>query len=493
MTFPDDTSKVYTTDKDGLILIKDVPYGTYTIQEVNAPDIYVPDTKIETVTLDDENSDGQTITFHKVNKLKKGYIEVHKQDTSDGTGIKDVVLQLYSKKDDSLVETLITDEVGYAKSSLIPLGSYYIVEKGANNGIIIDPEAKDIELTDSQLDGDYYYTNVYLKNDVVKAKVRIYKECDVVKGFDVDTMTFEYEKARIGGMKFQIIASEDIKDLRNDEVIYSKGEIVYSGVCDNDGSKYVSLPVGDYIVKEVENPEGTILNSKEYSIHLSANDNVTQVIEETVVIVNERQCIDITVNKKDDQGLGLSGSVFGVYTKDDFLDASGNIVVEKNTMVGMIEPSPSGSISDLPYGQYYIKEIKAPKGFYLDDMQYDVCVEFDKNAQGYQKTLDIVNVAKKGNIQVYKYNPINQLNYPIEGVEFSVKASQDIINPTDGKVLFAKGYDFGTIVTNNQGIAVIEDLYPGEYVLVETHNPHLGYILDSTEHKVILKEDETVD
>lgn len=88
-------------------------------------------------------------------------------------------------------------------------------------------------------------------------------------------------------------------------------------------------------------------------------------------VTNERQKVQITVTKTDSETKeALEGAVFGLFEKEDIVNKDGKVIVKADTQIERTVTGKDGKAaftSDLPLGQYYVKEIEAPKGYVKSD------------------------------------------------------------------------------------------------------------------------------
>ena len=133
---------------------------------------------------------------------------------------------------------------------------------------------------------------------------------------------------------------------------------------------------------ETKTLEGFVLNEEPIEADLSYVDQYTKVVYAGMDITNERQKVQVTVIKTDaETGDELEGAVFGLYVAEDIVNADGKVVVAKNTLVEKAVTGKDGKCvftSDLPLGQYYVKEIETPKGYVLGEDIF----ELDASYQG---------------------------------------------------------------------------------------------------------------
>ena len=94
------------------------------------------------------------------------------------------------------------------------------------------------------------------------------------------------------------------------------------------------------------------------------------MIEQEVTVGDNRQKVAIQVEKQDaENGTTVAGAVFGIYSKED-IKADGKVIVKAETLLQEMTSDNDGLAActlDLPFGQYYVKELKAPAGFVSSD------------------------------------------------------------------------------------------------------------------------------
>ena len=246
--------------------------------------------------------------------------------------------------------------------------------------------------------GDAIITVDY-ENHPVKGKLTIYKKGEMLTGYKKD---FIYEEKYLKGAEFNVYAAEDIftPDYQKDEngnrqLIYAKDALVTTVTTGEDGKAVAdNLPLGSYYVVEKSAPEGFVLNPDRSEVRFVYADQDTPVIEQEVTVGDERQKVAIKVEKQDaENGAVLEGAVFGIYNKED-IKADGKVLVKADTLLQEMTSGQDGIAActlDLPLGQYYVKELKAPAGF----VSSDEVLEFDASYQGQDVKVVKLKAVKK--------------------------------------------------------------------------------------------------
>ena len=205
------------------------------------------------------------------------------------------------------------------------------------------------------------------------------------------------------------------------------------------------MPYGNWIVREIEAPTGFVLSEKTYPVTVDADGAVIEVeIENTRI----RGAVQLTKTDRDYPDNKLTGAEFTVYR-----DSNGNKELDADDeRLGTLTETGIGvyEMADLLYGCYFVKETKAPDGFYLDENAY----YFEITEDG--TTVTVENEAGKGFI-----------NAPQIGSLKIIKTSSDgKVEGFSFRVTGPNGY-VGVFTTDKNGEINIDDLRIGEYVVSE--------------------------
>ncbi len=170
-----------------------------------------------------------------------------------------------------------------------------------------------------------------------------------------------------------------------------RGKLVTTVTTGEDGKAVAeNLPLGTYTVKEKTAPEGFVLNTVSQDVTFTYKDQNTPVITQELTFTNDRQKVSISVEKQDaENGAVVAGAVFGLYAKEDIV-SNNKVIVEADTLLEEAESNEKGIAAftlDLPLGQYYVKETKAPAGF----VSSDEVIDFDASYQG--QTIPVVTLS----------------------------------------------------------------------------------------------------
>lgn len=409
------THDVLVTDEKGYSLSKELPYGKYLVKETKVP-------KDFTVTVTEDSRVPQQWRVFNDGPFK-AYIRIVKKDAENGNTVllpgvtfkiknTDTDEYVEQKVGDKKVSEFTTDETGTITTPLqLKYGNYVVEEITAPEGYVITEESFPLEVTtdgmlkvSEDIDGDPVI-EVEIKNKPVKGSISIHKSGEVLTSIVYDTIVdrilsevtdenrsvdFNYEEQPLAGAVFHVIAVEDIytPDHQTDEngnrtleviggVPASKGAIVATLTTDEKGEASLdNLPLGKYQVAEVQPPKGFAICEEPKEISLSYEDEHTEIVYGEAGFVNARVKPELSLIKTDSVSTyPVAGATYGIYTKEDILSITGEVLVKKDDLVDTAVTDENGRAkfeADLPLGLYYMKEVESPAGYLLDETMYDV-------------------------------------------------------------------------------------------------------------------------
>ena len=438
-----------TTDETGLAESKPLYLGKYEVKEITAPTGYVLNTEIHTAEL---VYAGQEVEITETaadfcNERQKAAVSLDKvleQDERFGIGkngeLSAVTFGLFAAEElpaadgsiipaDGLLEIVSMDENGHAVCKTdLPFGSYYLKELSTDGHYILSDEkypivfeyaGQDTALVEIKANG-----GAPIENKLLYGEIRGLKKNEGGSG----------------------LAGALIGLFRADCTEFTTENAILTATSAEDGSfSFTRVPYGNWIVREIEAPTGFVLSEKAYPVTVDADCAVIEVeIENTCT----RGTVQLTKTDRDYPDNKLTGAEFTVYRDSNDnkeLDADDErLGTLTETGIGVYE------MSDLLYGGYFVKETKAPAGFYLDDNAY----YFEIVEDG--KTVTVENEAGKGFV-----------NAPQVGSLKIIKTSSDgKIEGFSFRVTGPNGY-VGVFTTDKNGEIIIENLRIGEYVVSE--------------------------
>ena len=438
-----------TTDETGLAESKPLYLGKYEVREITAPTGYVLNTEVHTAEL---VYAGQEVEITETaadfcNERQKAAVSLDKvleQDERFGIGTSGelfaVTFGLFATEKlvaadgsiipaDGLLEIVSVDKNGHAVCKTdLPFGSYYLKELSTDGHYILSDEKYPIVF-------EYAGQDTALVD--IKANSGAPIENKLLYG-EIHGLKKDEDGSGLAGALIGLF--------RADCTEFTTEKAILTATSAEDGSfSFVRVPYGNWIVREIEAPTGFVLSEKTYPVTVDADGAVVEVeIENTRI----RGTVQLTKLDRDYPDNKLTGAEFTVYR-----DSNGNKELDADDeLVGTLTESGIGvyELSDLLYGCYFVKETKAPDGFYLDENAY----YFEITEDG--TTVTVENEAGKGFV-----------NAPQIGSLKIIKTS------SDGKV---EGFSFrvtgpncyvGVFTTDKNGEIIIDDLRIGEYVVSE--------------------------
>lgn len=276
--YESDGTTVYTTlttDASGYASVTDVPLGTYYVVETEASKGYKVNSATNQVDLTYAGClSGKTYAVPVSETPTSFTITVVKSsadpDATDGNGnytLEGAKFGVYTDEscsEESMVDTLTTDESGNAESKDLAYGTYYIKELEAPEGYELNETVYKVEATESGVT----YTNMTtgesgssllvgnslsVEDEPEYGRFRIYKNSS-----DRD-LTDALETYTLVGATYGVYTDEDCTDLVDELVI---GEDYYSNYTDD-------LTYGTYYVKEISAPDGFLIDTEVYTVELT--------------------------------------------------------------------------------------------------------------------------------------------------------------------------------------------------------------------------------
>ena len=393
-TYPQVTSiHTFYTNKEGyLITPEKLPYGDYTLKEVQAPYGYVLDDTPIPFSITQENSSTDTgVTVVKVKArdvAQKGVINITKtgeifSSVEENKGVytpkysvgnlKGAVFEIYAAEDittldgtvryeqGTLVDTVTTDDDGAAKSKELYLGKYTVIEKTAPNGYVHNGTKYDVELTYAGQNVSVTSTDLSVYNDRQKVSISLKKEMEEDKTFNLG------KNNEISSVQFGVYANEDIKASNGD--VIPKDALITFANCDKDGniSFDCDLPVGfKWYAKEIATDEHYILSDTKYEFDTEYQGQDIKVID---IKINNDKAIENNLIYGSVKGLKIDretqevikGATFGLFF------ANTSELTENNAVLTAVTDENGVFVfNNIPYGEYLIKELKPADG-YLDN------------------------------------------------------------------------------------------------------------------------------
>lgn len=419
-TYPEVTEihTFYTNSEGYLITPETLPYGEYTLVEVEAPYEYVLDSTPTLFTISQENSSTDTgVTVVKVKAQdmpQKGVIEIGKTGevfTSTGMlggGYVDengnevtfpvtyqplyetqelpgTVFQIYAAEDivtgdgtlrayqGELVDEITTDETGYAKSKELYLGKYTVVEKTASNGFYNANEQYDVELTYAGQTVSVTSTELNLFNERQKVTVSLSKELEQNEPFGIGM------NDEIKNVQFGIFADEDVTAA--DGSVIPADSLIFYANCDENGNITFNcdLPIGfKWYVKEISTDAHYVLSNEKYAFNTEYQGQEVQNIEITVndgAPIENELIYGVIKGLKTDRETNdtIEGALFGLFNPDE-------TEFTENTAILTAESDKDGifTFENVPFGDWIVKELHPAENYLPNDEIHHITVSEDE-------------------------------------------------------------------------------------------------------------------
>ena len=308
-----------TTGTDGKAVFSDLPLGSYTYQEINAPSGYVVDSTKYQITI---TASALNITATRTNALGKASVEISKVDADSDTPLQGAGFRLYDASGSQVAEGY-TDANGKLTFTGLKLGSYTCKEFQAPAGYELDDTAFSVALNQNG-----QTLKVTRENKLITGSIEILK-------VDADT------KQPLAGVVYRLFDAD--------------GNEIADGTTDTNGKvTFDNLKPGSYSYQEISTVDGYQLDATKYDFSLTSENLNVKVTRENKPV---KGCL--TVRKVDVTGSPLAGAELLLETSTD----------GKNwTEVGKITTDKTGIAqwNDLKIGvQYRVTETKAPAGYTL--------------------------------------------------------------------------------------------------------------------------------
>lgn len=453
------------TGSDGITDTISLAPGKYTLSEVAAADGYaiplngwgftVKEGTVQQVTNTSEVTkwdfnDG-LLTLTLKNSRIYGGLTIEKTDGKDGSALAGAEFTVAGSDDTPLTfiknngryeaatgegasSTIATDANGKAYITGLKFGNYAVTETKAPEGYVLKGDRHSIAISRQQTE-----VTLRLKNDKAMYKVTAIKHDAGENG------------KLLVGAEFTLYSAE--------------GAVVAKAVTGYDGTAVFEVPEGNYKLVETRAPAGYQL-SGDFVREITVNAGQGAVGEFKYTFNNEKTSYSIEIHKHDseDKQKKLAGAEFAVtdsrgFTKTVTTDASGK-----------------ASITELPYDDYTIREIKAPKGYALSDKEYSV--KKTELVHGSPVVIEAANKYILGSVTIKKVDHENPEKL-LEGARFNV---------TDENGSLLKWKAEGDVYTLDErgsnvitaGRVTLKDLPEGTYTLTEIDAPSGYAILDGS-------------
>lgn len=424
------------TDERGEMLISGLLWGTYYLNETNAPKGIVG-IKDENVTVDAKNHN-KTIELKLENRSEKGKIEFTKTDGA-GNGLAGAVFKLKLVEGSgtaySSVKQMyaISDDKGRVSFEDVPYGVYELTEAIAPEGYVRS--------------NDTYYVSIggaVAEDKKIVSVPAIWANSRTEKEFTVEKVSADGGEP-LSGAVFQVL-DEGKKPIEGKKITTLNG-----------GSDTVTLPLGKYYLKEKVAPEGYERNEELIPFEVTTNGR------NTVTVKNTPKTGSLTIQKADEDGKPLLGAEFKIYAMGD--------AVRENPIYTLITDSSGKAVkTGIPYGSYVAIESRAPEGYERDNTEHTFDIP-QKDEDGTATDSADISISVKNTKSRYALSivkkDINDENKKLANTKFAVRG----------------GGFYAEVETGADGTITVEVPAAGEYSITEIAPP-VGYTLDPATYTV---------
>ena len=430
------TGTEFITDERGEILISGLLWGTYYLNETNAPKGMVG-IKDQIVKVDAKNHN-KTIELKLENRSEKGKIEFTKTDGA-GNGLAGAVFKLnLVEKSGTAYSTVkqmyaISEDEGRVSFEDVPYGVYELTEVIAPEGYVRSNATYYVSIGGATADG---ITIGNAPDPWTNSRTE--------KEFTVKKVSADGDEP-LNGAAFQVL-DEDENPIKDKTITTWNG-----------GSDTVTLPLGRYYLKETVAPEGYELNEELIPFEVTTNGR------NTVTVKNTPKTGSLTIQKDDKDGKPLLGAEFKIYAMGD--------AVRENPIYTLITDSSGKAVkTGIPYGSYVAIESRAPEGYERDDTErpFDIPQKAeDGTVTGIADIrISVENTKSRYALSIVKRD-INDENKKLANTKFAVRG----------------GGFYAEAETGADGTVTVEVPAAGTYSITEIAPP-VGYTLDPKTYTV---------
>ena len=388
---PVDIDTYYTDVTGKLMMPEKLPYGNYEIIEQCTAYGYVLDSAPIAFKVDGSKT---VVTVEKHNMPQKGIVTISKSGEvffsaveSDGVysfvfadkGLAGAVYEITAAEDiitpdgtlryakGTVVDTVTTDESGDAASKPLYLGKYTVRETKAPYGMVLNNEAKSVELTYAGETVKLTETSAEFYNERQKAEVSLSKVLGNDETFGIGN------NGEILSVQFGLYAAEDL--FAADGSFVPNNGLLEIANCDENGNITfkTDIPVGAKLyVKEIATDSHYILSDEKYPVTFDYAGQDTALVE---IKANGGEAIKNDILYGTVKGLKIDretekpivGAKFGLFRSDETeFTAENALLTAESGEDGVF------TFENVPYGNWLIKELRPADGYLENNKIYPV-------------------------------------------------------------------------------------------------------------------------
>ena len=359
------------TDENGLAVFDQLEVGQYYFIETQAPEGYLLNDSKHHFEITDH---GQIIKAELPNQIKMGIPVVTKVELEAERPLSGAVIELYNSEGD-LLQTRTTDESGVARYAPIAYGRYYLLEKEAPEGHVVNPFKHWFRISHDQEEVD-----ITISDQLIYAQ-------------PVITKRSQETNLPLAGVEFALYSEE--------------GKLIDTGTTDETGRlEFQEQPYGSYYYVETKTVEGYVLNQEKQWFDIT-NDRVVVLSALTNRLIYSTPTITkLDISTEDP----LPDTRIELYDQDD------QLIEEQIT-----DEAGFASFRPVPYGRYYFLEKEAPKGYVLNPEKH----WFEVRTDGETIPSTMTNEMIRGQLQLTKQD--TETEERLKGAVFELRHDDEVV------------------------------------------------------------------
>ena len=496
---PVDIDTYYTDTTGKLMMPEPLGFGNYELIEQCSAYGYVLDSTLVPFQVDGTQT---TVVVEKHNVAQKGTITVGKtgevfssvtetddvyQPVYDNAGLAGAVYEVYADEDivtldgtirakkNELVATIETGPDGFGTSDQLYLGKYKILEKNAPYSMVLNQEAKFVELTYAGQEIEITETATSFYNERQKAEISLSKILEQNELFGIGG------NGEILSIQFGLFAAEDLT-AADGSVIPKDGLLEIVNCAENGKAVFkTDIPVGAKLyVKEIAADEHYLISDEKYPVEFVYAGQDIAVLE---IQVNDGEAIPndliygnikgLKINRETEEP--IAGALFGLFRSDE-------TEFTEETAVLTAESQPDGvfTFEQIPYGNWIVKELRPADSFLPNEEIYPVTVS--ENEQLIEITVVNDRIPEIGTqatacgekeiyaTEVFTLTDTVSYKHLSPGKEYVLKGV--LMDKSTGKPLVIDGEEIRseTVFTPDAptGEAIVEFIFDSKYIKEDT-------------------------
>ncbi len=482
------------TNEQGYVEFKNIPYGHYTIKEVEkqTPDVDFMDPIYAFINEEKEYN----LTSLVNDEVAQRFVRIEKVDAETGKMIPsdkttfevwntngNQVIQTQHYQEEKVVssfKTLTENGAGQGFTMLpekLPYGTYEVREMiapvGYYNEYTAESKPTGLEITTNTPETpESRFEDVVVKvaNKPQKINLSVNTRGDVLTGTEerqVNGYTVynpSYTTKDIEGAKYRVTANENI--VTGDGTIrMNAGESI-----EFTSKEVVKLYLGSYTLEQIEAPEGYVIDSTPRQLNYQPfNQNIPEKAD-NIVYFNQRQNYVVNLSKSFKElnfykknpvtgeivtDANFTRVLVGIYAAED-IKVSEDVIISKDTLVDVVRMNADGTgrvAADLPKGSFYAKELETDQNYKVSDKNYEVNA-FPRDNTTLAFIIDVENIVNEPKLdttltitKVENIDPQETFFEKVAKYFALIDGGSSIGEDSDVDVLLLKNAQFGVYYT----------------------------------------------